>query len=71
MTQADQILHYMKKNRAGITPLDALQECGCMRLAARIHEIKERGYSIVSIMCKRINSRGKTVRFMRYWVDGV
>ena len=30
----------------GITPIEALNLCGCFRLSARISEIKKRGYMI-------------------------
>ena len=35
-----------------ITPLDALKRHGCMRLAARIHELKEAGNIIKDITVK-------------------
>lgn len=32
--------------RQWVSPLDALHECGVMRLAARIHELRRRGFNI-------------------------
>ena len=29
-----------------ITPLEALHEAGCMRLAARVHELRTRGVDV-------------------------
>ena len=39
MTQCEKILDYMRSN-GSITPLDALREFGCMRLASRINDLK-------------------------------
>ena len=32
----------------GITPMDALELCGCFRLSARIADLKKRGYEIIT-----------------------
>lgn len=45
MTQAEQILAALKGGRA-ITPLEALNEWGCFRLAARVGELREQGHAI-------------------------
>lgn len=47
--------------RGPITPMDALREAKCMRLAARIDDLKREGHSISMEM---INDRGK--RYARY-----
>ena len=44
-SQCDAILAYMKLGNA-ITPLEALRICGCFRLAARIYDLRERGYEV-------------------------
>jgi len=44
MTHKQKILEHMQKHQS-ITPLDAMR-FGCMRLAARIHELKFEGYQI-------------------------
>lgn len=46
-SQADAILAHLK-NGNGITPMDALNLCGCFRLSARIADLRKRGYDIVS-----------------------
>jgi len=61
MTQAEQILKALKKGRK-LTPLDALAEFSCFRLGARIFDLKERGYNIVTKMVE--SSNGK--RFAQY-----
>jgi hypothetical protein len=40
-----QILEHLKSGRQ-ITPIDALNSYGCMRLAARIHELRLEGWPI-------------------------
>ena len=44
MTQTDMVLDMIKKQ--WVTPLDALRECGCFRLQARIFDLTEQGYNI-------------------------
>jgi hypothetical protein len=46
MTQCDQILEMLQCGP--VTALDALQEAGCFRLAARIHDLRQRGVEIES-----------------------
>lgn len=46
-TQTEQILQYLKGGKA-ITPLDALNFFGCFRLAARIKDLRDDGYNIVT-----------------------
>lgn len=45
MTQAQWILQTLSKRP--LTPLEALDGCGCLRLAARILELKQQGHNIV------------------------
>jgi len=59
MSQTSDILKALKKGRK-ITPLDALSEFGCYRLAARIEEIR-RYHTIETEMVKANNKR-----FARY-----
>lgn len=57
-TQCNRILAHMQKGLS-ITSLEALQMYGCMRLASRIHDLRERGENII---VERINlPNGKTV----------
>lgn len=44
-TQNAQILRHMQ-TIGEITPLEALNYCGCLRLAARIHEIRSTGVEV-------------------------
>jgi len=45
VTQTEQILNHMKRGRT-VSALNALNLFGCLRLAARIHELKSRGHDI-------------------------
>ena len=45
MNQEQQILNYLREGNA-VTPLLALERFGCMRLASRVHRLREQGYEI-------------------------
>lgn len=68
MTQCDMILNYMRET-GGITPWEAIREFGCMRLGARIYDLRRRGITIKREMEHRENRYGKTVSFARYRVE--
>jgi hypothetical protein len=62
MKQTEAILNYLQ-TYGRITPLDALRELGCFRLAARIHDLEQQGYTIP----RRIGRKtGRKVRFTEY-----
>lgn len=65
MTQCEKILDYMISN-GSITPLDALREFGCMRLASRINDLKRQGVVITSTIETNINRYGEKIRYSRY-----
>ena len=44
MSQNQKILNHLSK--ASITPLEALQKYGCLRLAARINDLRASGHQI-------------------------
>jgi len=52
------ILSHLKSGRT-ITPLDALKLYGCMRLAARVHDLRMQGNDIVGR--KKALKNGKKV----------
>lgn len=61
--QNAEILRLLKRRKSqGITQADAVNECGCWRLAARIHELRGMGYPIDT----QIEYAGDDVRFARY-----
>ena len=57
MSQADWILGALRMGP--VTPLDALNGCGCFRLAARIAELREQGHNIITEKVKD-QKMGKT-----------
>jgi hypothetical protein len=48
MSQELKVLEMLK--RGPVTPLQALRECGSLRLGARIHALRGKGYSIQTDM---------------------
>lgn len=67
--QREKILQYIEEN-GSITPLDALREFGCMRLASRVSELKRDGFPISVKMETSKNRNGETVRYARYTLKG-
>lgn len=65
MTQNEMILKYIH-DYGSITPLEALKEFGCMRLASRINDLKNQGYNIVSEKVSTKNRYGKKISFAKY-----
>lgn len=58
MNQTESILRALKTGRR-ITPLSALFDFDCLRLGARVWDLKQRGYDIRRVM-KEVSS-GKSV----------
>ena len=61
-SQKDLIHQHLKLEP--ISPLEALQEYGCFRLAARIAELREDGLNIETVQTKQGN---KTFATYRLW----
>jgi len=55
MSQTEQILNHLLTRP--ITPLDALKEYGCMRLAPRIMELRDEGLDISTTIIKNGKKR--------------
>ena len=62
ISQDDAILKALQAGRV-ITPMDALRDFGCMRLAARIADIKKAKFDILD---EFVEFNGK--RFKKYWI---
>lgn len=60
MTQAVAIRRALEAGRE-LTPLDALQEFGCFRLAARVDELRRAGLPVETVI-----DRSGAKRFARY-----
>ena len=65
MTQTQRILKHLE-TVGSITPREALDLFGCMRLGARIWDLKRAGYPIMKTMETRKNRNGERVSYARY-----
>ena len=66
-TQCQLILEYMK-TYGSITPLEALNDIGCMRLASRINDLRAQGIAIgVRMKTGKKRDGGKTT-FAEYYL---
>ena len=59
------ILDYMREF-GSITPLEAIRDIGCYRLAARISDLRKDGYDIVTEPLAVRNRYGKTSIVAKY-----
>ena len=66
-TQCQKVLEYMRKY-GSITQLEALADIGCMRLASRISDLRNRGYAIGRRMKTGKNRYGDSVSFAEYYL---
>ena len=69
MTQNERILRHLH-DFGSITALEAMQEYSCMRLSARIGELRKAGYAIRSSTETSRNRYGESVRYARYILGG-
>lgn len=67
-SQNRKVLRWMKE-RGSITPQDALT-FGCMRLAARIKDLRDGGTDIITDTMEYTDTDGKTTRFASYRLRG-
>lgn len=63
------IINYMKLH-GGITSMDAFKDLGITRLSARIKDLRDIGYDIVTIMIDGTNRYGEAVRYGKYVLKG-
>ena len=68
MTQNGQILEYLMKHK-GITPMDALSEIGCMRLGARIWELRNVYMIRIESKKKVVPTRSGSADVAFYWIE--
>ena len=55
-SQANQILKCLESG-ASLTAIDALKRFGCLRLAARIEDLRSEGHPIITTMVSKNDSR--------------
>lgn len=65
MTQCERILDYLKEF-SSITTLQAFQDLGVTRLASRIHDLGQEGYTFQRDTVTSLNRYGEKVHFTRY-----
>ena len=65
MSQCNRVLQHLQAY-GSITPLEAMQEYGIMRLGARIYDLKKMGYSIDRIIETGKNRYGESISYARY-----
>ena len=68
MTQCEKILRHLQ-DVGSISPLDAIEQYGIMRLAARISNLRDMGYPIKSEMVTGVNRYKEKVRYKIYYLD--
>lgn len=67
MKQAERVLKYMR-DFGSITQLEVMQDLGCMRLGARIFDLKREGYAIKKETETSKNRYGEDTSYARYRV---
>lgn len=65
MTQTGKVLRHLEQ-AGSITPLEALEKYGIMRLGARIWDLRHMGHDIQREIVIDKNRDGETVRYARY-----
>lgn len=68
MTQCERVLEYMQEF-GSITPVEAMADLGCMRLAARIADLRSAGYAIGKRMKAGKNRYGNPVSYAEYYLE--
>lgn len=65
MTQVERVIWYMKQN-GSITPKQAENELGIMRLAAVIHTVKKLGYAVITTTVHSKDRWGAKTKYASY-----
>ena len=65
MAHKDYILEWLESGRT-ITPREADELWGCTRLGARIYDLKQLGYPIISERVNGVNRMGDKCHWARY-----
>ena len=69
MKQTEMTLQHLRE-RGSITPMESIHLYGCMRLGARIYDLKRAGYDITVERETAPNRYGKPVTYARYTLRG-
>lgn len=68
MTQEKRILQWLRDNQT-IDPIQALSELGIYRLGARIKDLRNQGYRIVTERVANVNRYGEKVQYAKYRLE--
>lgn len=68
-TQVEMILDYCKRF-GSISNFEAVRRLGVYRLASRIHDIKQLGYTVTTCRETGNNRAGRVVQYARYYISG-
>ena len=68
MSQCEKVLAHLKA-KGSITPREAYELYGIMRLGARIYDLKHRGHRIREETEESRNRYGERVRYARYKLE--
>jgi hypothetical protein len=66
-SQSNQILAFLNTGQS-LTALDALRKFGCLRLAARVKELRDRGERIGANQRLYVTREGKRKHIACYWI---
>lgn len=69
MGQNSMILEHLRKHK-GITQLEATKLYGITRLPARINNLRDAGYNIITVMTEGVSRFGKKTRYATYVLRG-
>lgn len=69
MTQKEKVLKYLQTGK-GLTPLQAMNWWGVMRLGSRVFELRDSGYDITTIPKAVKNREGKKCYVAEYRLKG-
>lgn len=68
MTQCEKVLRHLRE-LGTITPMDAIREYGCLRLGARICDLRRDGYPIKSRIITGRNRFGEVTHYAEYSLE--
>lgn len=68
MTQSERVVKYMR-DFGSITPQQAVYDLGCMRLGARIFDLKRAGHKIKTRRVTGKNRYGDAVTYAEYSLE--
>ncbi len=69
MTDCERIVQHLREH-GSITPLEAITGFGCLRLGARIFDLRGRGYDISTTIVHGTDMHGEPMSYARYELKG-